>query len=87
MFRVLGCVDVLNNQMNLGLTWHDVVHLYECHSFLGGYYLKSRSGKVRLISCLPKFNKGMKDNFLIVSGRWHDSFPCPVKAGILGGVP
>ena len=41
VFRVLGCVDVLNDKMNLGLTWHDVVHLYECHSLSGGYYLKS----------------------------------------------
>ena len=31
MFRVLGCIDVLNERMGLGLTWHDVVHLYECH--------------------------------------------------------
>ena len=29
MFRILGCVDALNEQMNLGLSWHDVVHLYE----------------------------------------------------------
>jgi len=62
MFRVLGCVDALNDQMNLGLTGHDVTHLYKCHSLLGGYYLKSRSDEVRLISCLPKSNKGMKDN-------------------------
>ena len=41
MFRVLGCVDALNDQMNLGLTWHDVIHLYECHSFSRGYYIKS----------------------------------------------
>ena len=32
MFRVLGCVDALNKHLQLGLTWHDVVHLYECHS-------------------------------------------------------
>ena len=31
MFRILGCVDVLNERMGLGLTWHAVVHLYECH--------------------------------------------------------
>ena len=29
LFRVLGCVDALNKQMGLGLTWHDVVHIYE----------------------------------------------------------
>ena len=68
VFKVLGCVDVLNDQMNLDLTWHDVVHLYKCHSFSGGYYLKSWSDKVILISYLPKSNKGMKDDFLIVFG-------------------
>ena len=70
MFRVLGCIDVLNKRMGLGLTWHDVVHLYECHYVeKGGYYLKSRSEVVRLISCLPISNKTMKDDFLIASGE------------------
>ena len=32
MFRILGCVDALNEYLELGLTWHDVVHMYECHS-------------------------------------------------------
>ena len=27
LFRVLGSVDFLNDQMNLGLTWHDIVHM------------------------------------------------------------
>ena len=31
IFSILGCVDVLNERMGLGLTWHYVVHLYECH--------------------------------------------------------
>ena len=87
VFRVLGCVDALNNQMNLSITWQDVVHLYECHSLSAGYYLKSWSDKVRLISCLPKSSKGMKDNFLIVSKGWHNGFPCPVRVGTPGGVP
>ena len=30
LFRVLGSVDALNDQMNLGLTRHDVTHMYEC---------------------------------------------------------
>ena len=67
MFRVLGCVDALNDQMNLGLTWHDVAHMYECHSLAEGYYLKSRSEEVRLISFLPKSNKGLKDDYLVIS--------------------
>ena len=70
------------------LTWHDIVHMYECHSFTDlGYYLKSRSNVVRLVSCLPKSNKGMKDNYLITSGEWHDSLHCPTREGKLGGVP
>ena len=87
MFLILGCIDVLNDQMNLGLSWHDVVHLYECHSLDDSYYLKSRSDEVRLISCLPKSNKGLKDDLLIVSGQWHDGIHCPVRAGKPGGTP
>ena len=51
------------------------------------YYLKSRFYIVRLISCLPKSNKGMKDDYLIVSWEWHDGLHCPVLAGKPGGVP
>ena len=44
LFRVLGSIDVLNEQMGLGLTWHDIVHMYECHHLdKAGYYLKSLS--------------------------------------------
>ena len=69
LFGVLGCVDVLNEQLGLGLTWHDVVHMYKCHKLSNaGYYLKSLSKVVRLISYLSKSNKGMKDDYLIVLG-------------------
>jgi len=68
LFTVLGSVDALNEQMGLGLTWHDVVYMYECHLLADlGYYLKSRSSIVRHVSCLPKSNKGMKDDYLIAS--------------------
>ena len=88
LFRVLGCVDVLNENMGLGLMWHDVVHMYECHKDAGaGYYLKSRSKDVRLISCLPKSNKGVKDDYLIVSGEWNNGLHCPTQVGDLGVVP
>ena len=70
LFRVLGSIDVLNEQLGFGLTWHDVVHMYECRQLSGvRYYLKSRSEVIRLISCLPKSNKGMKDDYLIASGE------------------
>ena len=69
--RILGCVDTLNKHLQLGLTWHDVVHMYEFHSQAnGGFYLKSRLSVVRLISCLPKSNKGMKDDSLRAMARW-----------------
>ena len=88
LFRVLGYVDTLNKQMGLRLTWHEVVHLYECHKLAGiGYYLKSRSEVVRLISCLPKSNKGMKDDYLIVSREWNDGLHCLTRAREPGGVP
>ena len=88
LFKVLGCIDALNKQMGLGLTWHDVVHMYECHKLASaGYYLKSRSEVVKLISCLPKSNKGMKDDYLIASGEWSNGFHCPTRAGDPGVVP
>ena len=88
LFRILGSVNALNRHLGLGLTWLDVVHLYEGHKQKGvGFYLKSRSDVVKLISCLPKFNKGMKDDYLIASGLWHDGLPCPTQLGEPGGVP
>ena len=68
-FRVLGSIDALNRHLGLGLTWYDVAHLYEGHiETRAGIYLKSRSSVVKLIFCLPKSNKGMKDDYLILSG-------------------
>ena len=88
MFRILGYVDGLNEHFQLGLTWHNVVHLYKCHSQANrGFYLKSRSPIVRLISCLPKSNKGMKDDYLIASKAWHDGLYCPVREGVSDGIP
>ena len=70
LFRVLGSINAFNEKMGLKLTWHDVVHLYEFHSLADvGYYLKSWSPVVRLILCLPKSNKDMKDDYLITSGE------------------
>ena len=60
-FRILGAVDALDRHLRLGLTWYNVVHLYKGHQQKGaGFYLKSGSDVVNLISCLPKYNKGMK---------------------------
>ena len=87
-FRILGAIDALDRHLGLGLTWNDVAYLYEGHQEdRTGFYLKSQSNAIKLISCLPKSNKGMKDDFLIVSGPWHDGLPCPTKLVELGGVP
>ena len=85
-FRVLGSIAALDRHLELGLTWHDVAHLFEGHiESRAGFYLKSRNNVVKLISCLPKSNKGMKDDFLILSGPWSDGLACPTKAGEPGG--
>ena len=87
-FRILGAVDALDRHLGLGLTWYDVVHLYEAHQQKGaGFYLKSWFDAIKLISCLPKSNKGMKDDYLIVSGPSHDGLLCPTQLGEPGGVP
>uniref|UniRef100_A0A7N2N1U0 Uncharacterized protein n=1 Tax=Quercus lobata TaxID=97700 RepID=A0A7N2N1U0_QUELO len=31
------------------------------------------------ISCLPESNKGLDQDFLIVSGEWHDGLHCPIR--------
>ena len=88
LFRILGSTDALNKHLGLGLTWHDVVHMYECHSLADtGFYLKSKSSIVRLILCLPKSNKGMKDDYLIASRAWHNGLHCPVREGEPSGIP
>ena len=88
LFRILGSVDALNEHIGLNLTWNDVVWMYKCHLLRDvGYYLKSRSSVVKLISCLPKSNKGMKDDFLIALGELHDGLHYPVREGEPGGVP
>ena len=77
--------------MGLGLTWHDVIHMYKCHSLADTeYYLKSWFTFIRLVSCLPKSNKGMKDDYLIASGEWHNGLHYLTQegeSGELGGIP
>ena len=42
LFRILGAIDTLNQHLELGLTWLDVAHMYECHKKKRvGFYLKS----------------------------------------------
>ena len=86
MFRVLGSIEALNKRMNLNLTHHNVNWVYNLHHLTGqGYYLKSRYPAVKLIQYLPISNKGLKEDFLIFSGKWHDGLPCPTKEEKAGG--
>ena len=86
MFGILGSVDALNEKKGLGLTHHDVNWVYNFHNLKGqGYYLKLRHPKVRLIQCLPESNNGLKNDFLIMSGEWHDDLPTPTREKKPGG--
>ena len=87
VFRILGCVDALNEKMGLRLTHHDVNWCYNLQHLKGkSYYMKVRDDKVWLIQCLPESSKGLNKDFLIVSGAWHDGLPCPIEKGASGGV-
>ena len=70
MFRILGSINALNKKIGVNLTHHDVNWVYNCQLLKSsGYYLKTRVPIVRLISCLPETNKGMDQDFFIVSGE------------------
>ena len=87
MFRILGSVDAMNERLGIYFTHHDANWVYSCQkSSDAGYYLKTRVPAVRLISCLPETNKGMDEDFIIVSGEWHDGFHCPITDGTPGGM-
>ena len=88
VFRVFGNVDIINCKMGTNLTWYDVNRVYNCQKGKEtNYYIKCRVPAVRLISCMPKSNKGMDEDFLIVSGDWHDRLHCPTQDGKPSRVP
>lgn len=74
LFRVLGSVKIVKRQ--------DITFFEKDM----GYYLKTRVPTIKLISCLPKTNKGIDKDFLIVLGEWHDRLHCPTKDGTPSGV-
>ena len=87
LFRILSSVDALNQKMGVNLTRHDVKWVYNCqHCKDTRYYLKTRVPLVKLISCFPESNKGLDQDFIIVSGEWHNGLHCPTRDGQPGGV-
>lgn len=87
LFRILGSVDALNRKMRVNRTHHDVNWVYNFQYLKDTeYYLKTRVLSVRLISCLPKSNKGLDQDFMIILSEWHDDLRCPTRDRQLGGV-
>lgn len=87
LFRILGSVDALNRKMRVNRTHHDVNWVYNFQYLKDTeYYLKTRVLSVRLISCLPKSNKGLDQDFMIVLSEWHDDLRYPTRDRQLGGV-
>ena len=87
VFRILSSMDALNEKMGINLTHHDVNWVYNCQLLKSmRYYLKTRVPEVRLISCLPKSNKGMDQDFLIISEKRHSGLHCPTREEKLGVV-
>lgn len=79
-------MEALNEKMGLRLAHHDMNWCYNLQLLKGkSYYLKTRDDRVRLIQCLPESSKGFYEDFLIVSGEWHDSLHCPTTEGTPGG--
>ena len=75
VFRILGCVDALNEKMGLRLTHHNVNWCYNLQHLKGkSYYMKARDDKVRLIQCLPESSKGLNKDFFIMSGGGTTAF-------------
>jgi len=86
VFRILGCMDALNEKMGLRLTHYDVNWCYNLQLLKGkSYYMKTTDDKVRLIQCLPESSKGLNKDFLVVSREWNDGLPCPMVEGEPGG--
>ena len=88
IFRILGCIDVLNRRMGTNLTWHNVNWVFQCQKGeKTKYYMTCKVLVVRLISFLPDSSKGMDEDFLMVSGGWHDGIHYLTKEGELGRAP
>ena len=70
LFRVLGSIDALNNQMNLGLTWHDIVLIYlttisSSDVFVDKYHVTPRLSFVNR----PSLNKLLRAEIFISEDR------------------
>ena len=70
-YRVVSCVSRLNQTFGLQLDHYDINHMYNlCGKKRSNYYLKVRNMKVRLISCLPDYNKNSAGEYVLVCSKW-----------------
>ena len=85
-YRVVSCVSRLNQTFDLQLDHHDINHMYSlCGNKISNYYLKVRDMMVRLISCLPDFNRNSAEEFVRVCGNWFaGEIPCPFSRREVG---
>ena len=69
---------MINRKMGTNLAWNNVNWEYNYQKGKEiGYYFRCRVPMAWLISCVLESKKGMDEDFLIVSGDWHDGLHCP----------
>ena len=82
VFRILGSVNALNEQMGLKLTHHDVNWCYNLQYLKGkSYYMKARDERVRLILCLPESSQGLTKTSSSCQGRGTMAYPARLRRG------
>ena len=84
-YRVVSCVR-LNQTFGLQLDHHDINHMYNlCGKKKSNYYLKVRDMRVRLISCLPNFNRNSVGEYVRVRENWFaGGIPPPLSRHEVG---
>ena len=80
LFKIVNSVARLNEKMGVNLTHHDINWVYSCQDSKGTrYYLQDRVPSIRLISCILETNESLDEDYLIISGNWHDRLCCPLR--------
>ena len=88
-YRVVSCVNRLNQIYRLQLDHHDINFMYSlCGNIKSDYYLKVSDVRVWLISCLPDFNRNSAGEYVRVSDNWLASeLTCPTSPCDVGRYP
>ena len=82
MFRILDCVDALNEKMGLRLTHHDVNWCYNLQYLKGkSYYIKARMTRFGSFNVSLSLAKGYIKTFSSCQGRGTTAFLAQLKKG------